>query len=153
MKKKKRPSAAAPVLRDTGHLIHSRDGVSNLVQVTTLSLFPYLGCVCVRAQLLSCVWLCDPMVCSLPGFSVLGIFQARILQWVSISCSRESSWPRDWIRISYIFCIGRWIFYHCPTNGNSNGTNLVSLLWGLIEIILCKYGICQILWLKNVSSN
>ena len=56
-KKKKRPSAAAPVLRDTGHLIHLRDGVSNFVQVTTLSLFPYLGCVCVcvRAQLLSCV--------------------------------------------------------------------------------------------------
>ena len=53
-KKKKRPSAAAPVLRDTGHLIHLRDGVSNFVQVTTLSLFPYLGCVCVCVCVLSC---------------------------------------------------------------------------------------------------
>ena len=32
--------------------------------------------------------LCDPMDCSLPGSSVHGIFQARILEWVSISYSR-----------------------------------------------------------------
>ena len=44
----------------------------------------------------SCPTLCDPMDCSLPGFSVHGIFQARILEWVSISSSRGSSWPRDW---------------------------------------------------------
>ena len=45
---------------------------------------------------LSCVRLCDPMDCSPPGFSVHGIFQARIVVWVAISYSRESSWPRDW---------------------------------------------------------
>ena len=39
------------------------------------------------------------MDCSLPGFSVLGIFQARKLEWVAMSFSRESSWPRDWTRI------------------------------------------------------
>ena len=33
----------------------------------------------------------DPMDCSLPGFSVHGIFQARVLEWVAISFSRESS--------------------------------------------------------------
>ena len=33
----------------------------------------------------SCLTLCDPMDCSLPGFSVHGIFQARVLQWVAIS--------------------------------------------------------------------
>ena len=38
--------------------------------------------------------LCDLMNCSLPGFSVCGIFQARILEWVAISFSRASSWPR-----------------------------------------------------------
>ena len=38
---------------------------------------------------------CDPIDCGLPGFSVLGIFQARILKWVAISSSRESSRPRD----------------------------------------------------------
>ena len=33
----------------------------------------------------SCPTLCDPMDCSLPGFSVHGIFQARILEWVAIA--------------------------------------------------------------------
>ena len=48
------------------------------------------------------------MDCSLPGPSVHGIFQARILEWIAISFSRESSWPRDWIWVSYI---GRQILY------------------------------------------
>ena len=52
------------------------------------------------------------MNCSLPGSSVHGIFQARILEWVAIFCSRRSSWPRDWTLIS---CIGRWILDHCTT--------------------------------------
>ena len=43
----------------------------------------------------SCLTLCDPMDCSPPGSSVHGILQARILEWVAISLSRGSSWPRD----------------------------------------------------------
>ena len=39
----------------------------------------------------SCLTLCDPMDCSSPGFSVLGILQARILDWDYISFSRGSS--------------------------------------------------------------
>ena len=50
----------------------------------------------------SCPTLCDPMDCSLPGFSVRGIFQTRVLEWVAISFSRGSSWPRDWIQVSRI---------------------------------------------------
>ena len=38
----------------------------------------------------SCPTFCDPMDCSLPGSSVHGIFQARILEWVAISFSRKS---------------------------------------------------------------
>ena len=38
----------------------------------------------------SCPTLCNPVEYSLPGSSVLGIFQARILEWVSISSSRVS---------------------------------------------------------------
>ena len=49
----------------------------------------------------SCPTLCDPMECSLPGSSARGIFQARILEWVSISFSRGSSQPRDWAQV---FC-------------------------------------------------
>ena len=39
-------------------------------------------------SLQSCPTLCDPMVCSLPGSSVHGIFQARVLEWVAISFPR-----------------------------------------------------------------
>ena len=49
--------------------------------------------------------LCEPMDCSLPGSTVHGIFQARILQWVAISFSRRSSRPRDWTQVSRI--VGR----------------------------------------------
>ena len=51
---------------------------------------------------LSCVQLCDPMDCSLPGSSVHGILQARILEWVAISFSRGSSRPRDQTWVSSI---------------------------------------------------
>ena len=40
------------------------------------------------------------MDCSLPDSSVHGISQARILEWVSISFSRGSSWPRDQTQVS-----------------------------------------------------
>ena len=43
----------------------------------------------------SCLTLCDPIDCSLPGSSVHGIFQAIVLEWVAISFSRGSSQPRD----------------------------------------------------------
>ena len=57
-----------------------------------------MGC-CV--WLLSCVqFFCNSMDCSLPGSSVHGIFQARILEWVAISFSRKSSQPRDRTRVS-----------------------------------------------------
>ena len=62
----------------------------SLYQIITL----YEGvCVCVRLQW--CLSLCSSMDCSSPGSSVHGIFQARIPEWVAISYSRGSSWPRD----------------------------------------------------------
>ena len=39
--------------------------------------------------------LCDPMDCGPPGSSVHGILQTRVLEWLAIPSSRESSWPRD----------------------------------------------------------
>ena len=44
----------------------------------------------------SCPTLCNPVDHSLPGFALHGILQVRILEWVAISFSRASSWPRDW---------------------------------------------------------
>ena len=45
-----------------------------------------------------CPTLCNPMNCGLPGSSVHGILQARILEWVAISFPRGSSLPRDLTR-------------------------------------------------------
>ena len=56
-----------------------------------------------------CPILCDPIDHSLPGSSVHGTSQARILKWVAISFSRGSSQPRDQTPVS---CIGRWILDH-----------------------------------------
>ena len=50
----------------------------------------------------SCRTLCDPMDCSLLDFSVPGIFQARILEWVATSFSRRSSQPRGQTWVSCI---------------------------------------------------
>ena len=64
-----------------------------------------------------CLTLCDPMDCSLPGSSVHGIFQARILEWVAISFSRGSSQPSDRTQVSHI--VGR-CFTIWATRGMQN---------------------------------
>ena len=46
------------------------------------------------------VW--DPKDCSPPGYSVLGILQARILERVAISFSRGASWPQHQTQVSWI---------------------------------------------------
>ena len=55
-------------------------------------------CVCVCVCVLvaqSCLTLCDPTDCSPPGFSVHGILQAQILEWIDIPFSRGTSQTRD----------------------------------------------------------
>ena len=47
-----------------------------------------------------------------PGSSVHRISQARVLEWVAIFISKESSWPRDWTRVS---SVSRQILYHWAT--------------------------------------
>ena len=42
-------------------------------------------CVVIVQLLIHVQFFCHPMDCSLPGFSVHGIFQARILKWIAIS--------------------------------------------------------------------
>ena len=51
---------------------------------------------------LSCLTFCNSVDCSPPGSSILGILQARILEWVAMPFSRGSSQPRDRTRISFI---------------------------------------------------
>ena len=62
----------------------------------------YCVCVSVCEVTQSCPTLCDPMDCSLPGSSLHGILQARVLEWVAISFSRGSSRPRDRTWVSCI---------------------------------------------------
>ena len=67
------------------------------------------ACVCYHSVMSNSLW---PHGCSLPGSSVPGISQARILEWVVIPFSGGSSQPKDRIQIS---CIGRQILYHWAT--------------------------------------
>ena len=64
-----------------------------------------------------CLTLSDSMDCSLPGSSVHGIFQARVLEWIAISFSRGSSRPRNRTWVSHI--VGRrftvWATREAPT--------------------------------------
>ena len=69
-------------------------------------------------SLQSCPTLCDPMDCSLPGFSVHGILQARTLEWVAISFSNEWKWK---VKVKSLSCV--WLLstpwtaaYQAPTS-------------------------------------
>ena len=87
----------------------------------------------------SYVWLfCYSMDCSLPGSSVHGIFQARILEWVAMPSSRRSSRLRDQTHVSCISRLGRWAFLTCHTLSPVCGAlwfsgrispSIFSLLW------------------------
>ena len=58
----------------------------------------------------SCLTLCDPTDCSLPGSSIHGIFQARVLQWVGCCfLLQRIFWPRDQTQISHI--VGRRLYH------------------------------------------
>ena len=83
--------------------------------------------------------LCKPLDYSLPGSSVHGILQARILEWVAISPSSGFSWLRDQ---THIFCLGRQILYHLegsfpqdlppflPLSSRSSSELVVWSCWG-----------------------
>ena len=56
---------------------------------------------CESEVIQSCLTLCNPMDCSLPGSPIHGIFQARVLEWVAISFSRDRT------QVSRIVIAGR----------------------------------------------
>ena len=70
-------------------------------------------CVCSVAQL--CPSVCDRRNHNLPGSSVHGFLQARILEWIAMPSSRGFFWSRDRTHVSCISCIGRQILYHWAT--------------------------------------
>ena len=66
------------------------------------------------------------MDCSLPGSSVPGISQAKILEWLAISFARGSSQPRDQIHFS---CIGRQSHQGSHYTSIKNNKNINNLDW------------------------
>ena len=71
------------------------------------------GCHCFLVRCFNCAQLFGTLwtVAHLAPLS-MGILQARILEWVAMSSSRRSSWPRDWTFVSYVSCIGKWLPYN-----------------------------------------
>ena len=85
----------------------------NLGLLSKLYFSTPLHCWCLVTK--SSPSLFDTMDCSLPGSSVHGISQARILEWVAISSSWGTSWASNQTHISYVSWIVRRILYHCAT--------------------------------------
>ena len=70
--------------------------------------------------------LCDPTGCSLPGSSVYGILQARILEWIVIPFSRGSFQSRNRAQVS---CVAGRFFTVWATGKTNQGSNPTSLHW------------------------
>ena len=82
--------------------------------------------------LLSCSSPCDRMDCSQLGYSVCGILQARIPEWVTISSSRVSAKSRDRTHVS---SVGSQILYHWAASQ-------VHVLWLYLSFyIVCVYSL------------
>ena len=81
-------------------LLLDKTGKRNMTRLLPLRSLHTLIRVCLVAQL--CLTLYDPMDCSLPGSSVHGDLQARILEWVAMPSSRGSSYSRDQTQVSCI---------------------------------------------------
>ena len=78
--------------------------------------------MCIAPSPFNHVWLCNPMDCSLPGSSVHGTLQARVLEWVAISYSRGSFWLRYQTCVSCVSCIYQQILHHCTKILKEMGT-------------------------------
>ena len=70
----------------------------------------------------SCPTLCDPMDCSLLGYSVHGVFQGRILEWVAISFTKESSGAG--IKLMTPVLAGRFFITETPGKPKLNDTSM-----------------------------
>ena len=98
------------LLQDNGvNILTISYWVKNTSKYIIYSIYPLSDvCVCVcekwsEKKMLSCVWLfATPWTVAYEAPLSMGIFQARILEWVAISFSRRSSRPRDWTQVSRI---------------------------------------------------
>ena len=118
----------------------------------------------------SCLILCYPMDCNLPGSCAHGISQARILEWVAIPSSKGFSRNRDGTHVSCISCTGRQVLHymrHWESTFNSHTSALLAsisfsklwlndyLIWILKLLIqVGRFGlqlwICLFLWIPGI---
>ena len=108
-------------------------------------------------SLQSCPTLCDPMDCSLPGFSVHGILQARTLEWVAISFSNAGKWK---VRVKSLSCV--WLLATPRTAANQAPPSMgfsrqehwsgVPLPSPLNTIYASNCQGCQVLLFRRLSS-
>ena len=90
-------------------------------------------CCCLVAK--SCLTLCGPMDCSLPGSFVHGILQARILEWVATPFSSRSFQPRD---RTHVFCTVGKVFTTWAPGQPEGRTGWGKIIMGWYEIICVK---------------
>ena len=115
--------------------------------------------------------LCGPMGCSPPGSFVHGFSQAEILEQVAISYFRGSSWAKDWIHISWVSCIGRWVslplvppvkpvtlsvFFKCflESQVNIRDHSIHMRLFNSVSLVfweILKFNIYSCCWRKNMT--
>ena len=125
--------------------------VINVSDKTFLPEKPFTGLssinICsVCAQL--CPTLCNPMDCSLPGSSVCGILQARILEWVAVFYSRGSSQLRDCTHSFCVSCTGRWILCRSTTWEVPNSTFVICPLQSVCKEVSLEFSQLHI-WLPT----
>ena len=113
--------------------------LSSFVAVLIFPVFPVLGsfntvlpCCCLVAQ--SHPTLCDLMDWSLQVSVVRGISQARILEWVAIPFSRDSSWARDWTCVS---CLAGGFFITEPPGKHHHSFALKFTLYFFLFFLAC----------------
>ena len=105
-----------------------------------------------------CPTLCDPMDCSRPSSSVHEILQARVLEWVAISFSRGSSWPRDRTWVSLI--VGRrltvWATREVQMGEGSTFTELAgfSSSWAIgFKALVSRWGGSSVVRIWQLASS
>ena len=84
--------------------------------------------ICSSVCVLTCPALCNLKGCSPSNSTVYGISQARMLEWVAMSSSRVSSWPRDQTRVSCVSCISRCFVFFCFFFFNTVPPSIVRLI-------------------------
>ena len=97
-------------------------------------LYMYMLYVCVKVAQ-SCPTLCNPL-----DYTVHGILQARILEWVAFPFCRRSSWPRDWTQVSHI--AGRFFTSWATREAQIESTTSQFCIFLVINIKTLTYKLC-----------